>query len=290
MKNQILWTALVTPFSDDTKTIDYESLERLVRLQEQAGNGIVLLGSTGESLSLSDHERRRLTKFVVELKPQCQVLVGVPSYNLEVACNWLNFCNDLPIDGYLITTPLYTKAGIAGQSAWFETLLNLSAHKAMLYNIPGRVGAKLYTETVKNLCDHKNFWAIKDSTGIVDSLVEYRMAVPSILIYCGDDYLMPAASAAGAAGLVSVLSNAWALSTRAYVNVAMHNNNKLTNLWWQAGKAVSSTSNPVPIKALLKDIGLINSDQPRLPLSIDDLSSRKLLLDLHHELNSWRGE
>ena len=283
---QILYTALVTPF-DSAENIDYKSLEKLVRAQERAQNGIVLLGSTGESLSLCDHERRKLVEFVLSLKPTTQIIVGVPSYNLRAALSWLDFCRDLPLDGYLMTTPMYTKPGVLGQSAWFETLLNQATHKAMLYNIPGRSGVKLYPEVLKNLSKHERLWAIKDSSGGVESLIEYREAAPHVDIFCGDDYLMPAVAAHGAQGLVSVLSNAWPEATRRYVAQALSNTKFETLSWWQAGRAVSNASNPVPIKALLKDLGFITSDHVRLPLSIKDLPSRQILLALHEKLQNW---
>ena len=151
---QILYTALITPFDISGENIDYKSLENLVRMQEHAQNGIVLLGSTGEGLSLCDHERRKLVEFVISLKPRTQILVGVPSFNLPAALSWLDFCRNLPLDGYLMATPMYTKPGALGQSAWFEKLLNHAAHKVMLYNIPGRSGVKLHPEAVKHLSKH----------------------------------------------------------------------------------------------------------------------------------------
>jgi 4-hydroxy-tetrahydrodipicolinate synthase len=284
---QILYTALVTPFDAQGENIDYKSLEKLVRAQEKANNGIVLMGSTGEGLSLCDHERQKIVEFVLALKPQTQILVGVPSFNLRVALNWLSFCRNLPIDGYLMTTPMYTKPGVLGQSAWFEKLLDHAAHKAMLYNIPGRSGIKLHAEAIKNLKHHERLWALKDSSGSVDSLIEYQEASPNLEIFCGDDYLMPAAAAHGARGLVSVASNAWPQACRRYVALALDNIKFETLHWWQAGRAFSNASNPIPVKALLKDLGYINSDQVRLPLSIKDLPSRQILLALHEKLHNW---
>ena len=284
---QILYTALVTPFEEKSQKIDFTSLENLARAQDQANNDILLLGSTGESLSLSDQERREIVEFVLNLKLSSKILVGVPSYNLNTALSWLDFCRALPIDGYLMTTPMYSKPGILGQSAWFEKLLDHAAHKVMLYNIPGRTGVKLYPEAIKNLKSHERLWAIKDSSGTVDTIREYRQASSDILIYCGDDYLLPSTAAVGAQGLVSVMSNAWPKATRAYVSKALNNINFDINYWWQAGKAITSASNPVPIKALLKDLNMISSDIVRSPLSIKDLNTREVLLNLHNYIHNW---
>jgi 4-hydroxy-tetrahydrodipicolinate synthase len=284
----ILYTALVTPF-DKHGELDFISLERLVRAQESASNGIVLFGSTGESLALSDQERQKLLTFVCNLKAQISLIVGVPSYNLNAALQWLHFCRDLPLDGYLMTTPIYTKAGIKGQSAWFEKLLDNAAHKAMLYNIPSRAGVHLYSQTIKNLAQHPRLWALKDSSGGVESLIAYRDAAPTLKLLCGDDYLMPAYASLGAEGLVSVLGNAWPQATRRYVIKALTKEAFKSSLWWHAGKALTSASNPIPIKALLKDIGLIDSDTLRLPLDIQDLPSRDFLLEFHPKLCNWNS-
>ncbi len=99
---QILWTALVTPFNNDN-SIDYVSLQKCLHLQEFYGNGIVLFGSTGEGLSLTEEEKRKILIFVCNLQLKTKIIVCVPSYNLFIAEEWLKFCNDYPIDGYLMT-------------------------------------------------------------------------------------------------------------------------------------------------------------------------------------------
>ncbi len=290
MLDQILYTACVTPFETNVNQIDYQSLERLLRTQEKAGNGVVLLGSTGEGLSLTDNERRTIVQFACDLKLKTEIIVGVPSHNLHAALEWLQFCKTLPINGYLMTTPIYTKPGIMGQTKWFEGLLDKAAHPAMLYNVPGRSGIKLDPETVKNLKNHDRFLAIKDSSGTVESIVEYQLVAPDIAIYCGDDYMMPAMAAEGAAGLVSVASNAWFDATRRYVEHCLAGGKIPSKIWWQSCKAFFTASNPIPIKALLRDIGLIDNDAVRLPLSLEDLPSRNTLLSYHETLMNWKPD
>lgn len=278
MLSQNLYTACVTPFTSNGEEIDYNSLEKILKLQEDAGNGMVLLGSTGEGMSLSDKEKKEVVNFACKLNLNAEVIVGVPSHNLSVALEWIKFCNELPIDGYLITTPIYTKPGVMGQTQWFEKLLNTSKYSSMLYNIPGRAGIRLHAETVANLKDHPKFLAIKDSSGIVDSLVEYKLAAPDIAVYCGDDYLMPATAAEGAVGLISVASNVWPKAVKKYVIDSLDKKKDIDKTWWKVCKALFAASNPIPVKALLKDLNVIDNDNVRLPLSIADLPSRELLL------------
>jgi 4-hydroxy-tetrahydrodipicolinate synthase len=292
MINQTLYTASVTPFTNGGEKIDYISLERLLRIQEKAGNGLVIFGSTGEGLSISLQEKRKALEFICSLKLNTQIIVGVPSHNFTEALEWINFCNDLHIEGYLMTAPIYTKPGILGQTRWFEALLNAAKHGAILYNIPSRAGVKLHTETVQNLSEHPQFMAIKDSSGTVESIVDYQIVAQNIAIYCGDDYLMPAMAAEGAVGLISVASNAWPKAVREYVKTSLNGKGEYgaDKIWWKACRALFAASNPIPIKALLKEIGLIENDIVRLPLFREDLGSLNELISCHALVNLLEGE
>lgn len=277
-----MWTACVTPFSKKGDEVDYESLQRLLERQAEAENGIVLLGSTGESLSLTESEKHTLVKFVCKLQLNTQIIVGVPGINLHQTLGWLDFCKDMPIHGYLMTTPIYTKPGIIGQTLWFERLLEKAHVPAILYNIPSRAGINLHPETVRNLSSHDKFWAIKDSSGTTDTLIEYKKFAPNVEIFCGDDNMIDDMAAKGASGLVSVASNIWPEMVSEYVKKsieATHNHelpiNK--NTWHKACKALFIASNPIPTKALLYDIGFIGHKTVRLPLSTEDLPSIELL-------------
>ena len=292
---QNLYTALVTPFTPDGTAVDLISLESILRMQSKAKNGILLLGSTGESLSLSQEEKKAIVNLACDMKLKgeinTQIIIGVPSYNIDVALEWLSFTNDLPIDGYLMTTPIYTKPGIIGQTKWFEKLLENSNHSVILYNIPGRAGIKLHPEVVKNLSAHPRFVAIKDSGGTIEGLREYKIAAPEIAIFCGDDNMMNSMAAEGAVGLISVASNVWASEIKIYVEncLSIHtqklSSNQILNLN-KAFKALFSASNPIPIKALMKAVGIVRSDCLRLPLSREDLNSCDTLIGLHEQIHS----
>lgn len=271
-----LWTACITPFNDKGDAIDYESLHSLLERQAKAGNGVLILGSTGESLSLTEPEKRTLVEFVCKLKLNTQIIVGVPGINLYQTLEWLDFCKNMPIHGYLMTTPIYTKPGIIGQTLWFEKLLEKAHVPAMLYNIPSRAGINLHLETVRNLSGHDKFWAIKDSSGTIDTLIEYKKVAPDIEIFCGDDYMINDMAAEGAAGLVSVAANIWPQEVNNYVQKSL-NKEKLPNIWHEVCKALFIASNPIPTKVLLRDIGLIKYETVRLPLSTEDLPSIELL-------------
>ncbi|CCE77558.1 MULTISPECIES: 4-hydroxy-tetrahydrodipicolinate synthase [Wolbachia] len=288
MKSTFLWTACVTPFNCNGDSIDYQSLQCLLTIQAEARNGIILLGSTGESLSLTDYEKRTLVKFVCKLKLNTKVIIGVPGVNLYQTLEWLDFCKDMPIYGYLMTTPIYTKPGIMGQTLWFEKLLEKAHVPAMLYNIPSRAGINLHPETAHNLSDHKKFWAIKDSSGTVDTLTQYKKVAPNIEVFCGDDNMISDMAAEGASGLVSVVANVWPSVVHKYVKQCMSGKNPQADSWQQACKALFTASNPIPTKALLYDTGLIKHKTVRLPLSTEDFPSVEKLRQVNKMILGWK--
>lgn len=290
MKSTFLWTACVTPFNCSGDSIDYQSLQRLLTMQAEAENGVVLLGSTGESLSLTDSEKRTLVEFVCELKLNTKIIIGVPGVNLYQTLEWLDFCKGMPIHGYLMTTPIYAKPGIMGQTLWFEKLLEKAHVPAMLYNIPSRAGVSLHAETVRNLSSHEKFWAIKDSSGTVDTLTQYKKVAPNIEVFCGDDNMIPDMAAKGAAGLVSVAANVWPRVVHEYVKQCMSGENPQADNWQQACKALFIASNPIPTKALLHDIRLIEHKTVRLPLSTEDLPSVETLRQANKMILEWENQ
>ncbi len=290
MFNPILWTASITPFSADGASVDFESFERLLRRQENAGNGILLLGSTGEGLLVSEQEREDIIEFAVKLKLTVPLMVSVPSVNLKQALATVEFCQGLPVSAFMFTTPIYTKPGIWGQTEWFNVLLEKAGNTpVMLYTIPSRTGVTLYPEVITNLRKSKNLWAIKNSTGRVESVTEYKAANPEIVVYCGDDCLMDDMELKGAVGLISVVSNAWENITRKYVdacNPASNNPNtlRIRQAFKTAAKAILSASNPLGIKALVHKMGYIAHPTVRLPLSLKDLPPIETLYKAHESI------
>ena len=291
ISERTLWTACITPFKENAAEIDYASLGKCLRTQEKSGNGIVLFGSTGEGFSMAETEKRDLLTYVCELGLDVPLLVGVSGHDLSAALALLDFCKDLPIQGHLVTTPMYTKPGILGQTAWFEKLLNNMKHPAMLYNVPSRVAVKLYPETVKNLRQHENFVAIKDAGGTVKSLIAYHAAAANIAVFCGDDQLMPAMASVGACGLVSIAANVWPDAVKRYVLHSLQGKHVPSNKWWHACHALSTAAtNPIPVKILMKEVNMIEYDTVRLPLSVADISNRSSLLAYHKTMYNWTAE
>jgi 4-hydroxy-tetrahydrodipicolinate synthase len=236
LSETILWTALVTPFSPDGARVDFKAAEVLLRRQEAAGNGVLLLGSTGESMALSEAEKREVVQMATALNLSVPLMVGVPNINRAQTLDWIAFCNGQGVDAFLASTPAYTKPAAQGQIGWFGDIMNAAACPVMLYNIPSRTGAVLSPQVLSALGGHQNFWAVKESSGGLDAYIDYRAAAPHVAIYSGDDNMMPAVAPFGACGLVSVASNVWPEECRAYVDSCLGGGYFGTD-WWRISKA-----------------------------------------------------
>ena len=194
-------------------------------------------------------------------------MVAVGGMNLKQQVAWVEYCNQLPIHGYLLGSPLYAKPGVVGQTHWFESLLNASKHPCMLYNVPGRSAVEISPQVIKNLADHKNLWALKAS-GDIGKFEGFRTASPKLAIFSGDDALMPYFAQAGAKGLVSVAANAWPSQTHEFVKRSLSGQypNLFTD-WSSAIQSLFAVANPIPVKVLMHLQGKINTPQLRPPLT-----------------------
>jgi len=287
MKDIKLWTALVTPMKRNGK-IEFEDLEFLVRKQEKAGNGILLIGSTGEGLALDEDDKRSVVYFVKGLNPSVPIMAGVGGFNLENQVSWIKDCSKEGVDAFLLVTPLYAKPGLYGQVHWFQNLMDASEKPCMLYNIPSRTGAKLHPEALKMLSSHEKLWAVKEASGSIAEYEEFRKATPDIPLYSGDDGLLPYFSAAGCHGLVSVAANVWPEETLRYTQLCLSNKTKsIFPVWSNAVKALFSAPNPVPAKVLLAHKKWIRHDTVRPPLSTREVANIEPLLAADKKIRQW---
>lgn len=281
-----LWTAVVTPLFENGE-IDFESLKLIVQKQDAAKNGLLILGSTAEALNLNLAKRKSIIEFVVGMKPHSPIMVGVGGNLLEEQKEWMSHLETLSIHAYLLVTPHYAKPGPKGQYLWFKALLDHSKKPCMLYNVPGRTAIPLAYEAVTKLKDHKNFWAIKEASGSVEKFKEYLDAFGGKAVFCGDDALMPDFALNGSSGLVSVASNAWPVETHLYVKQCLNKTFDAKELWTKASNSLFVTSNPVPVKRLMFELGMIKTPFMAPPLSKDDMPSADVVLEAHKSVSHW---
>lgn len=287
MKNISLWTALITPLHSDG-SIHFSDLKNLIGRQEKAGNGILLAGSTGEGLALSESEKQEIINFVSGLNAQVPVMAGVGGFNLNSQAEWITWCNQKAIDSFLLVNPLYAKPGSKGQIKWFTSLLDTATKPCMIYNIPSRTGSKIHPEVIKAIKDHPNFWSVKEASGSINDYREFRETVPDVPFYSGDDALMAHFSVLGSHGLISVAANVWPKATKLYVKKCLNRETQsLFPLWNNAVDELFSAPNPIPVKRLLKEKGLIEFSALRAPLTEEELNSTEKLLEADKAINNW---
>ena len=283
-----LWTAVVTPMNEDN-SIDFDSFLKLLKEQEAAKNGVVVLGSTGEALNLDLAEMKAILDFTLKLKLNIPVMTGIGGFNLKSTLEYLSYLETLPLDAYLLVTPLYAKPGEHGQTHWFKSLMDKATKPCMLYNVPSRTGVKLHFNTVKNLADHKNFWAIKEASGSVDDFKKYGEMNPKARMYSGDDGLLVDFIPHKCVGLVSVASNAWPAETHLYVDTSLKEkmNQVEIKLWKDACDTLFIAANPVPVKNLLHHQKKIKTKIMRAPLNHLDLMDNTIVVDADLKIKQW---
>ena len=287
LDNTILWTALVTPMNENGD-INHDELASLIHKQNEAGNGVLILGSTGEGLALSREDKQSVVKTASSLNINVPLMVGVGGFNLRSQLQWIEYCGSFDIDGFLMVTPLYAKPNVKGQAAWFNDLINAADKPCMLYNVPSRTGVKLHPDVIGQLADHPNLFALKEASGSISEYQEFRKRAPELAFYSGDDGLMPFFVAAGCQGLVSVMANVWPQATHRYVEWCLEGRGpELLPLWQECSDALFSASNPIPAKVLLAEKGWIQSPTLRAPLTHEDMSDNTILSEAEERINAW---
>jgi 4-hydroxy-tetrahydrodipicolinate synthase len=265
------FTALVTPFRD--KGVDFAALEKLVEAQIVAGiNGVVAVGTTGESPTLTHEERESVIRKCVEAaKERCAVLAGTGSYSTRDAVEATKHAEKLGADGALVVSPYYNKPSQEGLFRHFKAVADSTSLPIVLYNIPGRCGVDIAADTVVRLAEAcRNIVSIKEASGSVERVSELRGRLPdAFTILSGDDSLTLPFMAVGAAGVVSVASNLVPAEISALV-VAFESGDaraaeKLHRKLFPLLKVLFIEPNPVPVKTALGWRGVM-SPECRLPL------------------------
>jgi 4-hydroxy-tetrahydrodipicolinate synthase len=265
------FTALVTPFRSGA--IDVGAFEKLIENQIAAGiSGVVAVGTTGESPTLSHEEREELIRLTVATaKKQCQVLAGTGSNATQHAVADTKTAEKLGADGALLVAPYYNKPSQEGLFRHFKTVADATALPIMLYNIPGRCGVDIAPDTVVRLAEEcRNIVSIKEASGSVERVSELRARLPeSFTVLSGDDSLTLPFMSVGAVGVVSVASNLFPAEVCALVRAYECGDAKLAfNLhhkMFPIFKDLFIEPNPVPVKTALGWRGSM-SGEVRLPL------------------------
>jgi 4-hydroxy-tetrahydrodipicolinate synthase len=265
------FTALVTPFRNGT--IDHAAFEKLIEAQIAAGiSGVVAVGTTGESPTLSHEEREELIRLAVAgVKKRCQVLAGTGSNATQHAIADTKMAEKLGADGALLVAPYYNKPSQEGLFHHFKAIAAATSLPIMLYNIPGRCGVDIAPDTLARLAKEcSNVVSIKEASGSVERISELRARLPeAFTVLSGDDSLTLPFMSVGAVGVVSVASNLFPAKVCSLVRAYESGDAKLAaNLhrkMFPLFKDLFIEPNPVPVKTALSWRGAM-SGEVRLPL------------------------
>ena len=265
------YTALVTPFQNDE--IDVEAFERLIETQIAGGiDGIVPVGTTGESPTLSCGERHHVTELAVErANGRCQVIAGTGSNSTREAIAHTKAAEEMGADAALLVAPYYNKPSQEGLFRHFASIAEATSLKLVLYNIPGRCAVDIAADTVVRLAENcDNIVSIKEASGSVDRVSELRSRLPDdFTILSGDDSLTLPFLSVGAVGVVSVVSNLFPSEVCRLVRLFLEGNveeaRQLHRKFFPLFKDMFLEPNPVPVKTALAWRGAM-SKEVRLPL------------------------
>ncbi|MBU4285964.1 MAG: 4-hydroxy-tetrahydrodipicolinate synthase, partial [Verrucomicrobia bacterium] len=262
------YTAIVTPFTKDNR-VDYGKFKELIELQIHGGmDGIVPVGTTGESPTLDNEEHKKVIETAVETcRGRIKVIAGTGANSTSEALELTGFALRLGVDGTLQVSPYYNKPNQEGLYRHFSAIADLGL-PVILYNIPGRCGVEIALDTVARLAQHPNIKAVKEAAGSV-SRVSQILALCDLCVLSGDDPLMLPMMAVGAKGVISVAGNVAPKPVADLVHAALDGRwqdaQHLHQTYFQLFSDMFLDTNPIPVKAALAMMGRIEETY-RLPL------------------------
>ncbi len=270
--------ALVTPFKDGA--VDYDKLEELVEFHIKEGTDAILpCGTTGESPTLSHEEHRAVVEFVVKkVNHRVPVIAGAGSNSTEEALSLTHHAKEVGADAVLSITPYYNKPTQKGMIKHFTKIAEEVDIPMVLYNVPGRTGVNLLPETVAELAKVKNIVAVKEASGSITQICDI-ISLCDITVLSGDDSITFPLLAAGGKGVISVAANIIPKEMSLLVSSFRTNiarSRELHYKYWRLFKDLFIESNPIPVKAAMDMMGLLDFNV-RLPLcEMSEANKQKL--------------
>jgi len=262
--------ALITPFQDGE--IDFRTLDELIDFQLENGiDGIVPVGTTGESPTLSHEEQKKVIERVVKaVGGKVPVIAGAGSNSTEEAIELTAFSKKVGADATLQVDPYYNKPTQEGFYQHFKAIAEEVDLPIVLYNIPGRCGAGMTPETIARLAEIENIVAVKEASGSLDQASEIAMRC-DITIISGDDSLTLPLASVGGKGVISVVANIVPTDVKAMTDLILEGDLASARQWHKKLFALSKNlltlaTNPIPIKAAMAILDLCSAEL-RLPMT-----------------------
>ncbi|HID78979.1 MAG TPA: 4-hydroxy-tetrahydrodipicolinate synthase [Aquifex aeolicus] len=277
--------ALITPFRNNGKEVDYESLKRLIDYQIKNGTDALLVcGTTGESPTLTYEEHKEVIKGAVEyVGGRVPVIAGTGANSLHEALELTAYAKEVGADAALVVVPYYNKPNQEGLYHHYKTLAKEVDIPIIVYNIPGRTCRELEVSTLARLREEcPNIIGSKESVGNLDRISELKNTLgEDFIILSGDDSLTLPMMALGADGVVSVANHIFPKEVKEMVSKALEGDfktaRKLHYKLFPLFKALFIDTNPIPVKTAVWMLGLIEEKSFRLPLyPMSEEKERKL--------------
>lgn len=283
--------ALITPFAENG-AIDFAAVARIVDNLVAGGvEYILVLGTTGETPTLSHDERKALIRFVRDrVAGRVNLMVGVGGNSTHDVVATLTNWDLRGYDAILSVAPYYNKPNQEGLYQHFKAIAEASPLPVMLYNIPGRTGVNMSPETIARLaCNFSNIIGVKEASGNLEQMEQIKALAPKdFLLISGDDGLTIEVIKRGGVGVISVLANLYPAETVEFVNLALEGNiNEAESKLQSLDGVIASLfeeGNPVGIKTALSLKGVCTNTM-RLPLvsGSDTLQSKMETLMAEYE-------
>lgn len=275
------WVALVTPFTNDGK-IDFKALERLVEMHIAAKtDGIVVCGTTGEAATLSLEEKMELLSAVKsQLDQKTQIMFGTGSNDTKACIQLTEKASEMGVDSVLVVTPYYNKPTQSGLIEHYKAIAATTDLPIVLYNVPGRTACNMLPKTVLELSKVKNIVAVKEASGNLEQTMQIIKNAPAdFMLFSGEDALNLPIMLCGGVGTISVTANIAPKMMKRFNDLALNLDfleaRAVHFALLDAHKALFMETNPIPAKAALSSVGIINN-YCRLPLSTptDDTTNK----------------
>lgn len=278
-------TAIITPFNE--QGVNFDEFKKLIEDQiKNSIDAIIVCGTTGESSTMTNEEKRETIKFVVDtVNKRVPVIAGTGGNNTSAVIEITRYAESVGADGALLVTPYYNKTTQAGLVAHYTAIAKETSLPIILYNVPSRTGLNITPATYKELSKIENIVAVKEASGDLSQIAEIaNMCGDDLYIYSGNDDQITPILALGGIGVISVLSNIAPQFThdmvRDFLNGETNRSIKAQVDCIKLVKALFSETNPIPVKAALNIMGY-EMGIPRLPLvDMSDIGKEKLRSEL----------
>jgi 4-hydroxy-tetrahydrodipicolinate synthase len=283
-----LGTALVTPFTA-SGALDETATRRLAERQVQAGvHFVVPCGTTGESPTLSDDEKRRVVEIVGEaVEGRAMVLAGAGGYDTREVVRSVADMEKAGAHGILSVAPYYNKPTQEGLYQHYKAIANGTKLPIIVYNVPGRTGCNVEPATLARLAEIPNIVGVKEASGNMSQMADICRIVPAeFIVLSGDDALALPLMAIGGRGVISVASNEVPAEMAQMIEAAERGDFATARRWHHAlvplMQANFVEANPIPVKFAMAAMGLCE-EAYRLPLVSPSASSQKKILSVLKE-------